>query len=85
MIDRTDMATNLVFPGDVTVWKKNATAMDRKAKGKYNHLMVIIDGDAIGIKLRTGNIETIKATMEKISRVLFRNFHIAITSSRKKM
>ena len=59
--------------------------MARKDKGKYNHLMAMIDGDAIGIKFITGNMEMIKAAMEKIRRVLFRNFHIAITNSRKKM
>jgi hypothetical protein len=57
--------------------------MERKAKGKYIHLMVIIDGDAIGIKCRTGNMEIKKAVVEKISKGLFRKFQIAIINSRK--
>ena len=45
--------------------------------------MVIIDGDAIGIKCRTGNMEIKKAVVEKISKGLFRKFQIAIINSRK--
>jgi hypothetical protein len=47
--------------------------------------MAMIDGDAIGIKFITGNMEIKKAVMEKISNVLFRNFHITITNSRRKI
>ena len=59
--------------------------MVRKAKGKYNHLMVLINGEAVGIKFRTGNMAIKKAVMENISKGIFRNFHIAIINSRKKM
>jgi hypothetical protein len=57
--------------------------MEKNAKGKYIHLLVIIDGAAIGIKCRTGNMEIKKAVVEKISKGLFRKFQIAIINSRK--
>ena len=47
--------------------------------------MVLINGEAVGIKFRTGNMAIKKAEMENISKGVFRNFHVAKINSRKKI